>query len=101
MEARLVEYFANEFNKQVGNGVGVRKFPKAMGKLKKQVKRTKEILSVAPISVESLYDDRDFSSVDSTQFINFFLFMPVFLQIKPFSCIWIMKSLYVLLPNNP
>lgn len=63
MELRLVEYFADEFNKQLGNGVDVRKSPKAMAKLKKQVKRTKEILSankVAPISVESLYDDRDF-----------------------------------------
>ncbi|GAV70796.1 HSP70 domain-containing protein [Cephalotus follicularis] len=65
MESRLVEYFADEFNKQVGNEVDVRKSPKAMAKLKKQVKRTKEILSantVAPISVESLYDDRDFRS---------------------------------------
>ncbi|TYI78493.1 hypothetical protein E1A91_D06G216400v1 [Gossypium mustelinum] len=65
MEVRLVEYFADEFNKQVGNGVDVRKHPKAMAKLKKQVKRTKEILSAntaAPISVESLYDDRDFRS---------------------------------------
>ena len=68
MEIRLVEYFADEFNNQVGNGVDVRKFPKAMAKLKKQVKRTKEILSantVAPISVESLYDDRDFRYVKS------------------------------------
>ncbi|KAK6233692.1 hypothetical protein QUC31_006098 [Theobroma cacao] len=65
MELRLVEYFADEFNKQVGNGIDVRKYPKAMAKLKKQIKRTKEILSantVAPISVESLYDDRDFRS---------------------------------------
>ncbi|KAF8413502.1 hypothetical protein HHK36_001492 [Tetracentron sinense] len=65
MELRLVEYFADEFNNQVGNGVDVRKSPKAMAKLKKQVKRTKEILSantMAPISVESLYDDRDFRS---------------------------------------
>ncbi|PIA40877.1 hypothetical protein AQUCO_02400141v1 [Aquilegia coerulea] len=65
MEMRLVEYFADEFNNQVGNGVDVRKFPKAMAKLKKQVKRTKEILSantMASISVESLYDDRDFRS---------------------------------------
>ncbi|KAA3478354.1 heat shock 70 kDa protein 17-like [Gossypium australe] len=65
MELRLVEFFADEFNKQVGNGVDVRKHPKAMAKLKKQVKRTKEILSAntaAPISVESLYDDRDFRS---------------------------------------
>ncbi|XP_022976698.1 heat shock 70 kDa protein 17-like [Cucurbita maxima] len=65
MELRLVEYFADQFNKQVGNGVDVRNHPKAMAKLKKQVKRTKEILSAntaAPISVESLYDDRDFRS---------------------------------------
>ncbi|KAF4399831.1 heat shock 70 kDa protein 17 [Cannabis sativa] len=70
MELRLVEYFADEFNKQVGNGVDVRKFPKAMAKLKKQVKRTKEILSantMAPISVESLYDDRDFRSTISRE----------------------------------
>lgn len=65
MELRLVEYFADEFNKQLGNGVDIRKSPKAMAKLKKQVKRTKEILSantMAPISVESIYDDRDFRS---------------------------------------
>ncbi|XP_034887863.1 heat shock 70 kDa protein 17 [Populus alba] len=65
MESRLVEFFADEFNKQVGSGIDVRKSPKAMAKLKKQVKRTKEILSantMAPISVESLYDDRDFRS---------------------------------------
>ncbi|CAJ2668459.1 heat shock protein 70 kDa [Trifolium pratense] len=65
MEMRLVEYFANEFNAQVGGGIDVRKFPKAMAKLKKQVKRTKEILSAntaAPISVESLHGDLDFRS---------------------------------------
>ncbi|KAJ6800533.1 heat shock 70 kDa protein 17 isoform X1 [Iris pallida] len=65
MELSLVEYFADQFNAQLGNGVDVRKSPKAMAKLKKQVKRTKEILSantVAPISVESLYDDVDFRS---------------------------------------
>lgn len=70
MEFRLVEYFADEFNKKLGNGVDVRKSPKAMAKLKKQVKRTKEILSantVAPISVESLYDDIDFRSTISRE----------------------------------
>ncbi|XP_068646814.1 heat shock 70 kDa protein 17-like [Aristolochia californica] len=70
MELRLVEYFADEFNKQVGGGVDVRKIPKAMAKFKKQVKRTKEILSAntaAPISVESLYDDRDFRSAISRE----------------------------------
>lgn len=65
MELKMVEYFADEFNNQLGNGVDIRKSPKAMAKLKKQVKRTKEILSantMAPISVESIYDDRDFRS---------------------------------------
>ncbi|KAL9274491.1 Heat shock 70 kDa protein 17-like protein [Drosera capensis] len=65
LELRLVEYFADEFNTQLGNGFDVRKYPKAMAKLKKQVKRTKEILSAntaGPISVESIYDDRDFRS---------------------------------------
>ncbi|XP_073000224.1 heat shock 70 kDa protein 17 [Typha latifolia] len=65
MEMRLVEHFADEFNTQLGNGVDVRKSPKAMAKLKKQVKRTKEILSAntaAPISVESMYNDIDFRS---------------------------------------
>lgn len=76
LELRLVEHFADEFNKQVGNGVDVRKSPKAMAKLKKQVKRTKEILSankMAPISVESLYDDRDFRSVEFTVHYSFIL----------------------------
>ncbi|XP_022893323.1 heat shock 70 kDa protein 17 [Olea europaea var. sylvestris] len=70
MELLLVEYFADEFNKQLGNGVDIRNNAKAMAKLKKQVKRTKEILSantMAPISVESLYDDRDFRSTISRE----------------------------------
>ncbi|ONK81057.1 uncharacterized protein A4U43_C01F24760 [Asparagus officinalis] len=65
MESTLVEYFADEFNKKLGNGVDVRKSPKAIAKLKKQVKRTKEILSAnttASILAESLYDDIDFRS---------------------------------------
>ncbi|XP_044404029.1 heat shock 70 kDa protein 17 [Triticum urartu] len=65
MEMRLVNYFADQFNKQLGNGDDIRQSPKAMAKLKKQVKRTKEILSAntaAPISVESLYNDIDFRS---------------------------------------
>ncbi|KAL6911360.1 hypothetical protein ACP4OV_000165 [Aristida adscensionis] len=65
MEMRLVNYFADQFNKQLGKGVDIRQSPKAMAKLKKQVKRTKEILSAntaAPISVESLYNDVDFRS---------------------------------------
>ncbi|KAL8124184.1 hypothetical protein AgCh_011990 [Apium graveolens] len=66
MELRLVEYFADEFNKQIGNGVDIRNSPKSMAKLKKQVKRAKEILSantMAPISV-------DFSGVDWRRNLN-------------------------------
>ena len=79
LELRLVEHFADEFNKQVGNRVDVRKSPKAMAKLKKQVKRTKEILSantMAPISVESLYDDRDF------RLVEYFIIMLLLLFVK-------------------
>jgi hypothetical protein len=48
---------------QLGTGADVRSSPKAMAKLKKEVRKTKEVLSAnseAPISVEALYDDRDF-----------------------------------------
>ncbi|GJP38154.1 hypothetical protein CLOM_g22591 [Closterium sp. NIES-68] len=64
LEARLLEHFVDEFNGK-HSGVDIRSSPKAIAKLKKQVKRTKEILSAnmeAPISVESLYDDHDFRS---------------------------------------
>lgn len=50
---------------QLGTGTDVRSSPKAMAKLKKEVRKTKEVLSAnteAPISVEALYDDRDFRS---------------------------------------
>jgi hypoxia up-regulated 1 len=68
MEMRLVNYFADQFNKQLGDEVDIRQSPKAMAKLKKQVKRTKEILSAntaAPISVESLYNDVDFRCIST------------------------------------
>lgn len=65
MEGRLLDHFAAEFNAQLGGGLDVTSSPKAMAKLKKQVKRTKEILSAntaAPISAESLFEDHDFRS---------------------------------------
>ena len=100
MESRLVEYFADEFNNQLGSGFDVRKSPKAMSKLKKQVKRTKEILSAntaAPISVESLYDDRDFRYVEfkgnTSLFITFdrnvhALLLESSLFLKFYSCVF-------------
>lgn len=61
MEMRLVDHFAAQFKSQTG--IDVYKHPKGMAKLKKQVKRTKEILSAnteAGISVESMVEDHDF-----------------------------------------
>ena len=61
MELLLVEYFADEFNKQIKSEV--RKSAKAIAEVRKQVKCTKAILCaniMEPISVKSLYDDRDF-----------------------------------------
>lgn len=61
METRLVDHFAAEFKEK--SGIDVFNHPKGMAKLKKQVKRTKEILSAnseASISVESLVDGHDF-----------------------------------------
>eukprot|EP00238_Polyblepharides_amylifera_P003501 CAMPEP_0196575666 /NCGR_PEP_ID=MMETSP1081-20130531/5089_1 /TAXON_ID=36882 /ORGANISM="Pyramimonas amylifera, Strain CCMP720" /LENGTH=964 /DNA_ID=CAMNT_0041894035 /DNA_START=70 /DNA_END=2964 /DNA_ORIENTATION=- len=65
LDALLVNHFADQFNTKWGKGDDVRNYPKAMAKLKKQCKRTKEILSAnlhAPISVESMHDDIDFRS---------------------------------------
>ncbi|KAL4458458.1 hypothetical protein ABPG75_013323 [Micractinium tetrahymenae] len=63
LELVLMEHFADEFNKQLGGGQDVRSTPRAMAKLRKQVVRTKQILSAnseAPLSVEELWQDRDF-----------------------------------------
>ncbi|MCO5583506.1 hypothetical protein L7F22_037417 [Adiantum nelumboides] len=68
MESRLLEYAVDLFNKEIGGGIDLRAFPKALAKLKKQVKRTKEILSAnteAILSVEGLHDNRDFRTVIS------------------------------------
>lgn len=63
LELRLLEHFATEFNAKMGRGFDVRQWPKSMAKLRKAVKRTKEVLSAnteAPIIVESLYEENDF-----------------------------------------
>ncbi|WIA17622.1 hypothetical protein OEZ85_014432 [Tetradesmus obliquus] len=63
LDLLLAEHFAKEF---MDKGCGdVRKSPKAMAKLRKQVRRTKEVLSAnsaAPISVEELHEGKDFQS---------------------------------------
>lgn len=67
MDSRLLEYFVDVFNQEIGSGVDIRDSPKALAKLKKQVKRTKEVLSAnteAMLSVEGLYDNRDFRFIN-------------------------------------
>mmetsp|Transcript_27424 Transcript_27424/g.69745 ORF Transcript_27424/g.69745 Transcript_27424/m.69745 type:complete len:1029 (-) Transcript_27424:524-3610(-) len=66
LDALLGEHFAKAFadkhKLQVDDVLGN---PKSMAKLKKQVRRTKEILSAnsgAPISVEEFHDNRDYQS---------------------------------------
>jgi len=62
-DAVLVEHFIGEVRER--HGVDVRGAPKSVAKLKKEVRRTKEILSAnkeAPISVEGLTDEVDFRS---------------------------------------
>ncbi|CAL8469535.1 g9076 [Coccomyxa elongata] len=63
LDLLLLDHFADEF--QAKHGTDIRQFPKAVAKLKRQVKRTKEILSAnseAPISVEELHSGTDFRS---------------------------------------
>ncbi|KAI8464405.1 MAG: Hsp70 protein-domain-containing protein [Monoraphidium minutum] len=64
LDALLADHFAAQFSEKTGVE-DVRKVPKAMAKLKRQVRRTKEILSAnsdAPFSVEELHEGRDFQS---------------------------------------
>ncbi|KAF8058449.1 HSP70-17 [Scenedesmus sp. PABB004] len=63
LDAALAEHFAAEFQEKGGGDV--RPHPKAMAKLARQVRRTKEVLSAntaAPFSVEELLGGRDFQS---------------------------------------
>eukprot|EP00958_Prasinococcus_capsulatus_P025517 scaffold4372_cov397-Prasinococcus_capsulatus_cf.AAC.1 len=70
-ERVLIDHFAEEFNQKL-KGEDVRTIPKAIAKLKKEVRKTKEILSAnkeAPCNVESLYNDMDFrSKITRTRF---------------------------------
>ncbi|CAD7703207.1 unnamed protein product [Ostreobium quekettii] len=59
----LVDHIADEFQEKYG--LDPRDSPKAIAKMKKAVRRTKEILSAnsdAPVYVEELHDNKDFSS---------------------------------------
>eukprot|EP00191_Tetraselmis_sp_GSL018_P000225 CAMPEP_0177610198 /NCGR_PEP_ID=MMETSP0419_2-20121207/19625_1 /TAXON_ID=582737 /ORGANISM="Tetraselmis sp., Strain GSL018" /LENGTH=935 /DNA_ID=CAMNT_0019105435 /DNA_START=222 /DNA_END=3029 /DNA_ORIENTATION=- len=59
----LTEHFAAEFEEKHGHNI--RSHPKVISKLRKAVRKTKEILSankLAPVHCEELYDGIDFSS---------------------------------------
>eukprot|EP00775_Hariotina_reticulata_P013787 gene13787-13908_t len=63
LDLLLADHFAADFKSK--GGADVKSFPKAMAKLRRQVRRTKEILSAntaAPISVEELHGGMDFQS---------------------------------------
>ena len=67
LEAALTAHLADEFDAKHGGGktgaAGIRASPRAMAKLRKAVKRAKEVLSAnseAPVIVEELHNDVDF-----------------------------------------
>lgn len=67
LDMLLADHFAKQFADKTGLG-DVRTVPKAMAKLKRQVRRTKEVLSAnsdAPLSVEELHEGRDFQATIS------------------------------------
>eukprot|EP00193_Tetraselmis_chui_P004076 CAMPEP_0177768970 /NCGR_PEP_ID=MMETSP0491_2-20121128/10035_1 /TAXON_ID=63592 /ORGANISM="Tetraselmis chuii, Strain PLY429" /LENGTH=991 /DNA_ID=CAMNT_0019285873 /DNA_START=172 /DNA_END=3147 /DNA_ORIENTATION=- len=63
LDVLLMEHFATEFEEK--HGLSIREHPKVMSKLRKAVKKTKEVLSAnkgAPIYSEELHEGIDFSS---------------------------------------
>ena len=65
MDLLLIEHFANEFDEKHEPQVSSLISPKAISKLRKQVRKTKEILSAnkeAPMTVEGMHEDVDFRS---------------------------------------
>lgn len=70
-DARIVDYMADEFNEQWdkkrkdGQKKDVRKFPRAMAKLKIQANKVKHVLSANndfPIFIDALHDDTNYQS---------------------------------------
>ncbi|PNG99289.1 Heat shock protein 17, partial [Tetrabaena socialis] len=65
LDMALARHFAAEFSAKAKLEVDVTALPKAMAKMRRQVRRTKEMLSAnsaAPCTVEELYDGIDFQS---------------------------------------
>ena len=72
MDMVLVDHFAAEFDATHKPSTSALASPRAVSKLRKQVRKTKEILSAnkeAPISVEGMLEDHDFrSSIKRAEF---------------------------------
>lgn len=75
LDVLLVNHFLEEFQEKHGsetNGKDVTKDKRAVAKLRKQVRKTKEMLSAnkeAPVSVEGMFEDIDFrSTIDRATF---------------------------------
>ena len=72
MDMVLVDHFAAEFDAAHKPSASALASPRAVSKLRKQVRKTKEILSAnkeAPISVEGMHEDHDFrSSIKRAEF---------------------------------
>ncbi|EFJ52505.1 heat shock protein Hsp70G [Volvox carteri f. nagariensis] len=65
LDMALAKHFAAQFAEKSKLDVDVMALPKAMAKMRRQVRRTKEMLSAnsaAPCTVEELHDGRDFQS---------------------------------------
>lgn len=71
LDMLVMDHFLAEFKEK--HGTDLTKIPRAVGKMRKQVRKTKEILSAnrdAPFSVESLHDDIDLRSKISRDEFN-------------------------------
>lgn len=65
LEAILMNHFVDEFHSKYKVDVDIRTIPRAMAKLRKNLKKLKEVLSAnkdAFLSVQSIYEEIDFSS---------------------------------------
>jgi hypoxia up-regulated 1 len=62
----VLDILADEFNKQGKNGYDVRAYPRAVGKLRKEAERVKDVLSANTayqVGIESVHEDRDLRMV--------------------------------------
>jgi hypoxia up-regulated 1 len=74
-ESRLVEFMADEFNKQRGEGKqNIREVPRPMARFRQTALKVKQVLSANqkfPITIQSLHEDKDFKSmITREQFVS-------------------------------